>query len=82
MYTYRRFVFHQTLIVAAECGHKHKAMYSFEAMYPLLPFRTLTTNIKHMIVQLAEFEEGLCDARRAKAGTKNILIVWNVVLSE
>lgn len=82
MDTYRRFVLHQALIVATECGHKHEAMHSFEAMYPLLAFRTLTTDIKHMVVQLAEFEEGLCDACRSKAGTKNILVVRNVVLSE
>jgi hypothetical protein len=57
-------------------------MNALEAMDPFLPFRTLTTHIKHVIVQLAEFKEGLRDARRAKSRAKNILIVRKVVLPE
>jgi hypothetical protein len=57
-------------------------MDSFEAMYPFFAFRTLTANVEHMVIQLTEFKKGLRDAGRAKARTKNILIVWKIVFLE
>lgn len=81
-YTYCRFVFHQALIVPTERSNKHEAMDSFEAMHPLLTFRALTANVEHMIIQLSELKKGLGDAGRAKARTKDILIVGKVVFLE
>ncbi len=80
--TYGGLVFYQTLIVPTESGDEHEAMNALEAMDPFLPFRTLTAHIEHVIVQLAQFKEGLRDAGRAEPRAKNILIVGKVVLPE
>lgn len=79
---YRRFIFHQALIISTEGGHKHEAMNSLKTVHPLLPLRSLAANIKHMVIQLSEFEKSLCDASGSKARSKNILIIWKVVFGE
>lgn len=67
------------MVVPAQGGHKHEAMDAFETMNPLLAFWALTSNIKHMIAQLSKLKQSLCDTRRSKARSKNVLIVGDIV---
>ena len=54
----------------------------FKAVHPFLSFGALAANVKHVIVQLAELEQGLCDSGGTKARTKNVLVGREVVPSE
>ena len=74
--TYRRLVFNQTLIIAAQSGNKQKTMYTLKAMYPLLSFGTLAAHIEHVVGQLAELEQGFRDPRGSKTRAQDVLIIW------
>lgn len=82
MDTYCGLVFYKALIIATESGYEHKAVDPFEAVNPFLPLRTLTADIKHVIIQLAEFEQGLRDSGSTKSGPQYILITWKVIFCE
>jgi len=45
--TYRIFIFHQALVIAAKADKEKYASNILEAMYPFSPFALLTTNINH-----------------------------------
>lgn len=45
--TYRIFIFHQALVIAAEADKEKYAGDILEAMYPFSPFALLTANINH-----------------------------------
>ena len=55
------FVLHKTLIISTQGCDEEQTMNTFEAVNPFLPLRPLSTDVEHMIRQLTEFEEGLCD---------------------
>jgi len=47
-------VFYKCLIIATDCGQEQHGLNVVEHMYPLLSFRSLTTNIEHAICQIAK----------------------------
>ena len=57
-------------------------MNSLEAVHPLLALGALATDIKHVIVELSQLKQSLRDAGGAKARTKNVLVIGNVVFGE
>lgn len=57
-------------------------MNSLKAVNPLLALGALSTDIKHVIIQLSQFKQSLCDASGPEARTKNVLIIGNVVFGE
>ena len=79
MITYGSLVLYQTLIVSTQRGDKHEAMNALEAMNPFLTFRTLATNIKHVVIELPKLEKRFCDSGRAEARAQNVLIVRKIV---
>ena len=48
-------------------------------MYPLLPFRSLATNVEHAICEVTDDECGLGNTGSLDTGTKNVLVIGNVV---
>ena len=60
---YRCLVLHEALVVSAECSNKHEAVDSLETVNPLFALRALASNVEHMVVELAEFEQSLCNTR-------------------
>lgn len=77
--TYRGLVLHQALIIAAQGSHKHQAVHAFEAMYPLLPLRSLTANVEHVVLELTKLEQRLRDASCSESGSEDVLIIGQVV---
>lgn len=77
--THCSLVLHQTLIVSTQRGHEHETMHAFEAVNPLLPLGPLPSDIKHVIFQLTQLEQGLGNAGGSESGAKNVLIIRQVV---
>jgi len=48
-------------------------------MYPLLPFRSLATDIEHAVGEVADDEGGLGDTRCLDTRAEDILIVGDIV---
>lgn len=80
--TYRSLVFYQALVVAAQGRYEHQTVDAFKAMHPFLPFRSLTANIEHVVLQLPKLKECLRDACRAQPGSEHVLIVGQIVFGE
>ena len=78
--TYAILVLHQALVVSADRYQEHKAVDVLEAMYPLLPFGSLTTDIEHPVRQLAQVEDRLGDTGRLQSGLQEVLVCRNVTL--
>lgn len=73
--THSTLVFHQTLVVSGQRNHEKKTLNTLKAMDPLLSLRTLSTNVHHAEVHLAQFKEGFRDTSRPQTGLQHILVV-------
>jgi hypothetical protein len=51
-------------------------------MDPLLPLRSLSTNVEHSTSVGTHVENGFDDARGFEPGTEDVLVIGNVILSE
>jgi hypothetical protein len=57
-------VFDEYVVVAADGNEEQHDLDIVEDVYPLLPLRPLTTNIDHLVRQVAQLEDSFRDARR------------------
>jgi hypothetical protein len=60
-------VFYEYVVVAADGDKEEHDLHVVEDMYPLLPFRSLTTNVEHAVCEVAELEDGLGDTSRPQS---------------
>jgi len=51
-------------------------------MYPFLPLRSLSTNVKHSTGVVAHVEIRFDDASGFQTRTEDILVSWNVIFGE
>jgi hypothetical protein len=58
-----------------DCGH------ILEAMYPFLPLRSLSSNVKHAVGEILDDEGGFCNASGLDTRSEHILVVGYVVMS-
>jgi len=70
------------VIETANSHQEQDDLHVVENVDPLLSFRTLTTDVKHLEGQIARVEDGLADTCRPKACTQDVLISGNIVLFE
>jgi hypothetical protein len=62
--THAIFVFKETHVVTGDRDQEEQAIDVLEAMNPLLPLGSLTTDIKHSVAELAKIEDRLRYAGR------------------
>ena len=80
--TYAIFVFCKTLIVTTDRDQKHQSIHTFKAVDPLLSFGSLSSHVKHTILQVPEIETCFGDASSTKSCAQDILIRRNEFLIE
>ena len=64
--SYRGLVLDQTLIITTQRSHEQQAMDPFKTVNPFLPLRALPSYIKHVVGELAEIEQCLCNTSSSK----------------
>lgn len=60
--TYAIAVFHQHVVVAANCDQEEHDLDVVENVDPLLTFRPLSTDIEHAVRQVTSVKDSLADA--------------------
>jgi hypothetical protein len=70
------------MVITAYGDEEQDYLYVVEDVNPLLPLGPLTTNIKHAIRQVAEFEYSLGDTGRPQPRSEDVLIGRQVVFGE
>jgi|SRR6267142_623445 len=73
--TYHTLIFVQHLIILAERDQEDEGSDILEAVDPLLPLASLTTDVEKLIRKLANLESGLSDACRLDTTPKDVLII-------
>ena len=81
LHTVDRLIFEQKLIIFRDCDQEEDGCDIFEAMDPLLSFRSLPTNIKHSVGQVLDDEGGFGDASSLDTRAQDILVVGHVIVS-
>lgn len=76
LHTVYSFVLKQELVVLRDGYQEENGCYILETVNPLLTFRSLTTNIKHTIGQVADNESGFSDTGCLDTRPEDILICW------
>ena len=79
LHTVDRFVFEQQLVILGDGDEEQDGGDILEAMYPLLSFRSLATDIEHAVCEVANDKGGLCDTSRLNTRSEHVLVVGNVV---
>lgn len=79
---YSGLVFHQALIVATHSSYEQQTMNTLEAVHPLLPFWSLTADVKHVVWQLTQIEQSFCYTCCSQARSQDILVIRYVVTSK
>ena len=70
------------MVVAADSYEEKDDLDVVEDVNPFLSFRTLTTDIKHAVSQIAQLEDGFCDSGSAQPRAEDVLVRGEVVLSK
>ena len=73
------FVLEKKLVVLGYGDEEKDCGYILEAVDPLLPLGSLSTNIEHPVGELADDEGGFCYAGGLDTGSEHILIIREVV---
>lgn len=63
--TYAIAVFHQHVVVAANCDQEENDLDVVENVDPLLTFRPLSTDIEHAVRQVTSVKDSLADTSRS-----------------
>lgn len=79
LHTVDSLVLEQQLVVLGDGDQEENSGDVFEAVNPLLPFGTLTTDIEHAVRQVANEESSLGDTGRLDTRAQNILVGGKVV---
>jgi len=74
--TYGIAVFNKDGVVSADGDKEEYSLGVVEYVDPLLPFTSLSANIKHAVYQIAHIEIRLAYAGGAKSSVEDILICW------
>lgn len=74
-----RLIFEQHLVVFRDGHQEENGRDVLEAVDPLLPLRSLTTDVEHPVGQVADDEGGLRDTSRLDTRSKDILVGRQVV---
>lgn len=74
-----RLIFEKKLIILGDSDKEQDGGDVFEAVDPLLPLRSLATDIEHPVRELADDERRLGNTSRLDTRPQNILIVGQVV---
>jgi len=69
-------VFNQNVIVSTNRDQEEYYLHVVEHVNPLLPFGSLTTDIKHPIGEISELENSLSNARSTQTSSQNVLVGW------
>ncbi len=62
------------MVITTDSNEKQDYLHIVEDVYPLFPFRTLTTNIDHLVGQVAQLEDGLGYASGPQTRSQNVLV--------
>lgn len=76
LHTVYSFVLKQELVVLRDGYQEENGCYILKAVDPLLTFRSLTTNIKHTVGQVANNESGFSDTGCFDTRPEDILVCW------
>ena len=79
MHSVDGFVFEEELVVFGNCDKEEDGGDILKAVYPLLPLRSLTSDVEHAVCELADDESSLSDASGLHSRSKHILVVREVV---
>ena len=79
LHTVDRFIFEKQLVVFGDGNQEENRSHVFEAVNPLLPFGSLTTNIEHPVGQVANDESGFRNTGGLDTRAENILIGGEIV---
>jgi hypothetical protein len=76
--TYPITILHECLVIAADGGQEKNNLDVVEDMDPLLPLRSLSSNVEHTIGKIAQIEYRLADSSRPEARAEDVLVCWHV----
>lgn len=76
--TYHALILVQHLIILAERNQEDESSDILETVYPLLPFASLTTDVKKLVRKLADLEGSLSYACRLDTTPKDVLICRHI----
>lgn len=79
LHTVDSLIFEQQLVVFGDGDQEQNRCHVLEAVDPLLPFRTLTTDVEHPVGQVANNEGSFGDTGGLDTGTENILVCGEIV---
>ena len=79
LHTVDRLIFEEQLVVFGDSNQEKDRGHVFEAVNPLLPFGSLTTNIKHPVGQIANDECGFRDTGGLDTRAEDILVGGEIV---
>jgi hypothetical protein len=79
LHTVDRLVFEEELVVLRNGNQEEDCRDVLEAMYPLLSFRSLTTDVEHAVGKVANDKGRLSDTGGLYTRAQHILVVGNVV---
>lgn len=64
------------MVETTDCDKKQDDLDIVKDVYPLLSLRSLSTNVKHLVCEVARLENGLADTCGTKSCSENVLVVW------
>ena len=79
LHTVDGLIFKEQLIVFRNSDQEEDSGDVLEAMDPLLPLRTLATDVEHAIREVSDDKSGLRDTSSLHTRTENILVVGQVI---
>ena len=72
-------VFEEELVVFGNGDEEEDGGDILKAVYPLLPLRSLTSDIEHAVCKLADDESSLSDASGLHSRSEYVLVVGEVI---
>lgn len=79
LHTVDRLVFEEELVIFGDSHQEEDSGDVLEAVNPLLTLRSLSTNVKHSVGEVANNESSLGDTSRLDSRSENILVIGDVV---
>lgn len=70
------------MVVTANGNQKEHDLDIVKNVYPFLPLRSLTTNIDHLIYEVAQLEDRFGDTGRPQSCAQNVLVCGEEVFHE
>ena len=79
LHTVDGLIFEEQLIIFGDGDQEENCGDILEAVNPLLAFRSLTTNIKHAVGEIADDKGSLSDTSSLDTRSQNILVAGNII---